>query len=90
MLDDAPFLVLWFFDSRGEWYFRSAALALLMFSIGGVTPENERASDWVDESVAQWIESETRAMETVWGPGEKRSALAFVHIPPFVQIFITI
>jgi len=40
--------------------------------------------DWVDETVAQWIESETATMESAWGPAENWAALAFVHIPPHV------
>lgn len=59
----------------------------MSFSIGGVTPQNKPAADWVDASVADWIESETKLMDEVWGPGEQRSALAFVHIPPSVQSF---
>ncbi|EKM77163.1 hypothetical protein AGABI1DRAFT_115363 [Agaricus bisporus var. burnettii JB137-S8] len=66
--DNAPYLIIWFFDSRG-----------------GVTPQNKPAADWVDASVADWIESETKLMDEVWGPGEQRSALAFVHIPPHVM-----
>ena len=39
--------------------------------------------DWVDDSVALWIEQETKLMDSVWGPpGDKRGAVAFVHIPP--------
>ncbi|TFK33984.1 Metallo-dependent phosphatase-like protein [Crucibulum laeve] len=66
--DDSPVLVLWFFDSRG-----------------GVSPNpnSTLVPDWVDASVATWIESETRAMESAWGPTTKRAALAFVHIPPY-------
>ncbi|KAF9446424.1 Metallo-dependent phosphatase [Macrolepiota fuliginosa MF-IS2] len=64
-LDDAPSLILWFFDSRG-----------------GVDQTGKPGQDWVDESVARWLELETKTMDAVWGPGEQRSALAFVHIPP--------
>ncbi|KAJ3761146.1 Metallo-dependent phosphatase-like protein [Lentinula raphanica] len=65
--DFAPVLVLWFFDSRGG------------FSYG----DNSTAvPDWVDESVATWIENESNAMNDAWGPPENRAALAFVHIPP--------
>ncbi len=38
--------------------------------------------DWVDVSVADWIEKETSSMEQYWGPSSSRGALAFVHIPP--------
>ncbi|KAH9924213.1 Metallo-dependent phosphatase [Fomitopsis serialis] len=66
--DATPKLVLWFFDSRGG------------FSKG----ENSTAvPDWVDETVAGWIQSEAEAMDAAWGPAStSRGALAFVHIPP--------
>lgn len=51
------------------------------FSLG---PDSHAVPDWVDASVAGWIESETLAMNSVWGPAEKRGAIAFVHIPPYV------
>ena len=38
--------------------------------------------DYVDATVAGWIQSETAAMDAAWGVN--RSALAFVHIPPYV------
>lgn len=47
-------------------------------------PDSQPVPDWVDASVADWIVSETTAMNKVWGPPETRGALAFVHIPPFV------
>lgn len=64
-----PVLILWFFDSRGG------------FSPG---KSSTAVPDWVDSSVAEWIESETALMEDEWGPAESRGALAFVHIPPRV------
>ncbi|KAG6834961.1 hypothetical protein H0H93_006076 [Arthromyces matolae] len=67
--DLAPVLVLWFFDSRGG------------FSLGA---NSTRLPDWVDTSVAAWIESESRIMNDAWGPADKRGALAFVHIPPHI------
>ncbi|KAJ4482613.1 Metallo-dependent phosphatase-like protein [Lentinula aciculospora] len=68
-IDSTPILILWFFDSRGG------------FSYG----DNSSAiPDWVDESVAAWIESESAAMNDAWGPPENRGALAFVHIPPHI------
>ncbi|KAK7034650.1 hypothetical protein VNI00_012292 [Paramarasmius palmivorus] len=53
---------------------------------GGFSPgaNSQAVPDWVDESVAKWISSETAAMNTAWGPAEERGALAFVHIPPHV------
>ena len=38
--------------------------------------------DWVDATVADWIQTESKAMEAAWGPQESRAAIAFVHIPP--------
>ncbi|KAF4607507.1 hypothetical protein EYR38_001579 [Pleurotus pulmonarius] len=64
--DKAPALILWFFDSRGG------------FSPG---KNSQPVDDWVDASVARWLEHETRRMDEAWGP-EGRQALAFVHIPP--------
>lgn len=49
---------------------------------GGKYRDGSQMPDWVDSSVAEWIESETKRMDTVWGQSEQRSALAFVHIPP--------
>jgi hypothetical protein len=65
--DQAPVLVLWFFDSRG-----------------GVSPNPnpQPLPDWVDATVADWIQTESKAMEAAWGPQESRAAVAFVHIPP--------
>ncbi|KAJ8689638.1 hypothetical protein PTI98_012521 [Pleurotus ostreatus] len=65
--DKVPALILWFFDSRGG------------FSPGKTS---QPVDDWVDESVARWLERETRIMNDAWGPAEGRQALAFVHIPP--------
>uniref|UniRef100_A0A0W0G322 Calcineurin-like phosphoesterase domain-containing protein n=1 Tax=Moniliophthora roreri TaxID=221103 RepID=A0A0W0G322_MONRR len=65
--DLEPALILWFFDSRGG------------FSPGA---NSVAVPDWVDESVAEWISTETAAMNAAWGPAENRGALAFVHIPP--------
>lgn len=60
-------MILWFFDSRGG------------FSPG---PDSTSVPDWVDESVATWIDTESAAMNAAWGPATSRGALAFVHIPP--------
>ncbi|KAF8962278.1 Metallo-dependent phosphatase [Flammula alnicola] len=65
--DRAPILVLWFFDSRGGF---------------SPNPDSVPVPDWVDESVADWIVSESQAMEQAWGPADSRGAVAFVHIPP--------
>jgi len=53
-------------------------------SRGGVRKNETQLPDWVDSSVAEWIASETKEMDRVWGPGDNRAALAFVHIPPNV------
>lgn len=60
---------------------------VLNFNLGGVSQQGVQNKDWVDASVAGWIESETKSMEEAWGPATRRSALAFVHIPPLVSIY---
>jgi hypothetical protein len=85
ILDNAPVLVLWFFDSRGEyasWFFEHQSIIFL----GGVSPNPnpQPLPDWVDATVADWIQTESKAMEEAWGPQESRAAIAFVHIPPSV------
>ncbi|KAI0684541.1 Metallo-dependent phosphatase-like protein [Cytidiella melzeri] len=67
--DFAPALILWLFDSRA----------------GNTAGANSvPVPDWVDDSVATWIEQETQLMDSVWGPPENtRGAVAFVHIPPY-------
>ena len=54
--------------------------------LGGVSPnpKPQPLPDWVDASVANWIQTESKAMEKAWGPQESRAAIAFVHIPPSV------
>lgn len=47
-----------------------------------LNPDSVALPDWVDDTVAEWIISETAAMEKAWGPAEERGAIAFVHIPP--------
>ncbi|KIJ35245.1 hypothetical protein M422DRAFT_262414 [Sphaerobolus stellatus SS14] len=63
-----------------------APLLVLWFfdSRGGFRQNETNLPDWVDETVADWIASETQEMNRAWGPGEQRAALAFVHIPPNV------
>ncbi|THH04195.1 hypothetical protein EW145_g5704 [Phellinidium pouzarii] len=69
--DAVPSLVMWFFDSRGGFNEGTGTVAV---------------PDWVDKTVADWVERETTAMNDAWGPPEDRAALAFVHIPPhFIQ-----
>ena len=85
ILDRAPVLVLWFFDSRGECSSSFFEHGLIIF-LGGVSPNPnpQPLPDWVDATVADWIETESKAMEETWGPQESRAAIAFVHIPPSV------
>ncbi|OBZ77295.1 putative inactive purple acid phosphatase 16 [Grifola frondosa] len=69
LIDQSPALVLWFFDSRG----------------GFTTGSNSTpVPDWVDSSVAGWIQQEVAYMNAGWGPADVvgRGNLAFVHIPP--------
>jgi hypothetical protein len=85
ILDLAPVLVLWFFDSRGEygsWFFEHGSIIF----IGGVSPKpnSQPLPDWVDSTVGDWIQTELKAMEAAWGPQESWAAIAFVHIPPSV------
>lgn len=83
-----PVLVLWFFDSRGKMlelvWSRSEINGVLFCNEGGFSPgkNSTPVPDWVDDTVATWIEQETQLMNAVWGPAENRGALAFVHIPP--------
>ncbi|KAF9510289.1 hypothetical protein BS47DRAFT_1348214 [Hydnum rufescens UP504] len=65
----SPCLVLWFFDSRGG------------YTSG---PNSTALPDWVDESVAPWIQQESAAMDSAWGSATEtgRQALVFAHIPP--------
>ncbi|KAN0094668.1 Metallo-dependent phosphatase-like protein [Tylopilus felleus] len=64
---------------------QTPVLVLWFFdSRGGLFTNGTHMPDWVDSTVANWIQSETEKMNTVWGPPEQRSALAFVHIPPHV------
>lgn len=62
---------MWFFDSRGQ----KPALG---------SDANPEIKDWVDESVARWIKSETKKTDKKWGRAENtgRQAVAFTHIPP--------
>ncbi|KAK7683089.1 hypothetical protein QCA50_013762 [Cerrena zonata] len=68
--DLTPSLILWFFDSRGGFF----------------EPTGQQGvPDWVDDTVAGWIQEQTSIMDATWGPAEQnRGALAFVHIPPHV------
>lgn len=79
--DPSPMLIMWFFDSRGSQ--KTFVCGCVLSSIlGGFRKNETQLPDWVDSSVAEWIASETKEMDRVWGPGDNRAALAFVHIPP--------
>lgn len=60
--------------------------ALTNRAVGGFSPgpNSTAVPDWVDSTVAGWIEAESAAMNEAWGPATNRGALAFVHIPPYV------
>lgn len=61
-----------------------SSLTSVILNTGGFRANLTQLPDWVDYSVAEWIASETKAMEDAWGPADRRAALAFVHIPPYV------
>jgi hypothetical protein len=87
--DLTPALILWFFDSRGILPPSARVFSRItdvLRLLGGWSPGVTSAPlpDWVDVTVAGWIERETAAMEAGWDSVERRErgALAFVHIPP--------
>ncbi|KAK8925596.1 putative inactive purple acid phosphatase 16 [Metarhizium anisopliae] len=67
--DCAPELLLWFFDSRGGFYFRERG------------PDGRQVGqpDWVDASVVRWFEATSAALRR--RSGRVVPSLAFVHIP---------
>ncbi|KAG6006853.1 hypothetical protein E4U21_006660 [Claviceps maximensis] len=65
----APELLLWFFDSRGGFYFREL----------DVTGSKVGQPDWVDVSVVTWFESTNARLRS--HHGKIIPSLAFVHIP---------
>lgn len=71
-----PELLLWFFDSRGG----KTTIANSPYHNGtqGSIP------DWVDPSVADWIQSETANLSAAWGPGPLPPSIVFTHIPAHV------
>ena len=57
----------------------------VVFTLGGFTknPDSVPEPDWVDDTVAGWIEEQVAMMNAAWGPADQaRGSLAFVHIPP--------
>ncbi|KAH8204510.1 hypothetical protein TruAng_001284 [Truncatella angustata] len=65
----APELLLWFFDSRGGWYYQ------MLDESGNQVGQ----PDWVDISVVNWFESTNQ--ELVNRHGKVIPSLVFVHIP---------
>ncbi|KAK4187681.1 putative inactive purple acid phosphatase 16 [Podospora australis] len=66
-----PSLILWFFDSRGGWYFQQKDPA---------TKSRVGQPNWVDQSVVSWFK-ETNASLVKQHGGKVIPSLAFVHIP---------
>lgn len=67
--DCAPELLLWFFDSRGGFYYQQ--LSASGSQIG--------QPDWVDISVVNWFQETNAALVTKYG--KTIPSLGFVHIP---------
>ncbi|KAL9616315.1 MAG: hypothetical protein Q9160_008810 [Pyrenula sp. 1 TL-2023] len=65
----APALLLWFFDSRGGFYFQTL----------NATDSQVGQPNWVDASVVTWFQSTNTALTTQYG--RVIPSLAFVHIP---------
>ena len=64
-----PCLILWFFDSRGGYYFQELD-----------TSGNQVGQpDWVDQSVVEWFKETSK--ELARSHGDSIPSLAFVHIP---------
>lgn len=68
----APELLLWFFDSRGGFYYQE------------FEPDGSRVGQpgWVDNSVVEWFQRTNARISSKFG--RTIPSLAFVHIPPFV------
>ncbi|KAG6002261.1 hypothetical protein E4U54_000919 [Claviceps lovelessii] len=66
----APDLLLWFFDSRGGFYFRER---------NNATGAPIGQPDWVDVSVVQWFQTTNARLRS--RHGKVIPSLAFVHIP---------
>ncbi|EPS43678.1 hypothetical protein H072_2389 [Dactylellina haptotyla CBS 200.50] len=64
---EVPELLLWFFDSRGGYWYG-----------GPYSPSNKRP-DWVDTPVAEWFEKTNIALKKQYG--KAIPSLAFFHIP---------
>lgn len=70
----APKLILWFFDSRGGYYYQKRD------RLGRAIPH----PDWVDESVVKWFQDTNNALKAKY----KRAipSLGFVHIPVYASV----
>ncbi|ATY65858.1 Metallophosphoesterase [Cordyceps militaris CM01] len=68
----APELLLWFFDSRGGFYFQETHL------------DGRRVGQpgWVDQSVVDWFQQTNADLKA--RHGHAIPSLGFVHIPPYV------
>ncbi|KAM3509046.1 hypothetical protein MY10362_000835 [Beauveria mimosiformis] len=70
----APKLLLWFFDSRGGYYYQQRD------RLGRAVHH----PNWVDESVVQWFETTSAALRTRYG--RVIPSLGFVHIPAYASV----
>ncbi|KAM3450638.1 hypothetical protein MY3296_005909 [Beauveria thailandica] len=70
----APKLILWFFDSRGGYYYQQRD------RLGRALHH----PNWVDESVVQWFEATSATLRTRYG--RVIPSLGFVHIPPYASV----
>lgn len=62
---------------------RAPRLLLWFFdSQGGLKTDNTPMPDWVDATVAPWLENEVKTMNSAWGSAP-RHHLIFMHIAPF-------
>lgn len=68
-MDCSPELLLWFFDSRGGWYYQTT----------DESGNKVGQPDWVDESVVAWFRSTNT--DLISRHGKVIPSLAFVHIP---------
>ncbi|CAK4012236.1 probable inactive purple acid phosphatase 16 [Lecanosticta acicola] len=64
-----PSLILWFFDSRGGFYYQERTS----------TGEKVGQPNWVDQSVVDWFESTNASLASQYG--KTIPSLAFFHIP---------
>ncbi|KAM3467058.1 hypothetical protein MY5147_003941 [Beauveria neobassiana] len=70
----APRLLLWFFDSRGGYYYQQRD------RLGRAVHH----PNWVDESVVQWFAATSTALRTRYG--RVIPSLGFVHIPAYASV----